>query len=40
VLPVNGVDWSDWGEPGRVMASLERTGTRVDWAVPELARSA
>lgn len=32
VLPVRGVDWSDLGEPGRVMETLARLGVRCRWA--------
>jgi mannose-1-phosphate guanylyltransferase len=32
VLPVKGVDWSDLGEPARVMDTLARVGTRPRWA--------
>src|SRR3990170_3044487 len=34
VLPVNGTDWSDWGEPRRVLATLVRLGIRPEWAEP------
>jgi mannose-1-phosphate guanylyltransferase len=36
VLPVRGVEWSDWGEPGRVLSTLARLGQRPGWveAVP------
>jgi len=34
VLPVNGTDWSDWGEPRRVLATLARLGIRPQWAKP------
>ena len=40
VLPVNGVDWSDLGEPRRVLATLSRLGIRPEWAEPVLARTA
>jgi mannose-1-phosphate guanylyltransferase len=40
VLPVRGVDWSDWGEPSRVLASLAHIGMRPDWAETEVAKSA
>ena len=36
VLPVRGVTWSDWGEPARVLGTLERLGIRPRWADPEL----
>lgn len=32
VLPVHGVDWSDLGEPRRVMDTLDRSGIRPQWA--------
>jgi mannose-1-phosphate guanylyltransferase len=32
VLPVRGLDWSDLGEPHRVMEVLARTGTTPRWA--------
>jgi mannose-1-phosphate guanylyltransferase len=32
VLPVSGVEWSDWGDPARVISSLARIGVRPDWA--------
>ena len=32
VLPVVGVRWSDWGEPGRVLGTLARIGVRPQWA--------
>lgn len=31
VLPVNGVRWSDWGEPSRVLSDLLRMGKDFDW---------
>jgi len=31
VLPVHGVEWSDLGEPQRVMAVLSRLGIHPDW---------
>lgn len=31
VLPVNGVHWSDLGEPDRVLATLERLGIQPRW---------
>lgn len=32
VLPVNGVWWSDWGDPHRVLATLARIGVHPEWA--------
>lgn len=32
VLPVLGVRWSDWGEPGRVLGTLAHIGIRPAWA--------
>lgn len=32
VLPVTGVEWSDWGQPRRVLATLGRLGIRPAWA--------
>ncbi len=32
VLPVRGVRWSDWGEPGRVLTTLADAGIRPAWA--------
>ncbi len=32
VLPVRGVDWSDLGEPARVMDTLVRLGMTPRWA--------
>jgi mannose-1-phosphate guanylyltransferase len=32
VLPVNGVQWSDWGAPERVMGTLARLGITPAWA--------
>jgi len=37
VLPVIGVRWSDWGEPGRVLGTLARIGVRPGWAEAPLA---
>lgn len=37
VLPVNGTEWSDWGEPRRVLATLVRLGIRPEWADPAAA---
>jgi hypothetical protein len=31
VLRVKGVEWSDWGHPRRVLASLGRAGLRPAW---------
>jgi mannose-1-phosphate guanylyltransferase len=31
VLPVKGVEWSDWGAPGRVMDTLVRLGISPEW---------
>ncbi len=33
VLPVNGIEWSDLGEPQRVMAVLSRLGVHPEWRV-------
>ena len=32
VLRVSGVAWSDLGDPGRVMATLSKTGIEPEWA--------
>ena len=32
VLPVHGVVWSDWGDPIRVLRTLERQGIHPEWA--------
>lgn len=32
VLPVHGIEWSDLGEPRRVMDTITRTGIRPRWA--------
>jgi mannose-1-phosphate guanylyltransferase len=32
VLPVSGVRWSDWGDPGRVLTTLARIGHQPAWA--------
>jgi mannose-1-phosphate guanylyltransferase len=32
VLPVRGIEWSDLGEPRRVMDTIARTGIRPQWA--------
>jgi mannose-1-phosphate guanylyltransferase len=37
VLPVRGVAWSDWGEPGRVFRTLARLGLQPEWAKREAA---
>ena len=34
VLPVTGVEWCDWGQPGRVLSTLARLGVHPDWAEP------
>ncbi|HKS29794.1 MAG TPA: sugar phosphate nucleotidyltransferase [Pyrinomonadaceae bacterium] len=31
VLPVGGVEWSDWGAPERVFSTLARIGAEVEW---------
>jgi mannose-1-phosphate guanylyltransferase len=31
VLPVSGVQWSDWGQPARVLATLAGLGAHPDW---------
>jgi mannose-1-phosphate guanylyltransferase len=31
VLPVRDVEWSDWGDPGRVLATLRRLGAEPAW---------
>lgn len=31
VLPVQGVAWSDWGDPARVLRTLERQGLHPEW---------
>ena len=31
MLPVSGVQWSDWGQPARVIATLDRLGIRPAW---------
>ncbi len=33
VLPVYGIEWSDLGEPQRVMDTIARTGIRPQWLV-------
>ncbi len=40
VLPVQGVEWSDWGRPERVLASMTRLGVKPAWLQPGLACSA
>jgi hypothetical protein len=32
VLPLKGVEWSDLGEPRRVMATVARIGEHPEWA--------
>lgn len=32
VLPVTGVEWSDWGRPARVLATLAGLGVTPHWA--------
>lgn len=31
VLPVKGLEWSDWGAPERVLSTLARMGAQVEW---------
>ena len=31
VLPVRGLDWSDWGKPARVLATLDHLEHRPGW---------
>jgi hypothetical protein len=40
VLPVTGMEWSDWGDPARVLGSLARIGVQPEWAAMPLAASA
>jgi hypothetical protein len=40
VLPVQGVRWSDWGQPNRVMETLSRLGVEPAWAERAAAQSA
>ena len=40
VLPVRAVEWSDWGLPERVLATLARLGMEPEWAERPLARPA
>jgi mannose-1-phosphate guanylyltransferase len=40
VLAVDGVRWSDWGQPKRVMETLGRLGVEPAWAEHVAARSA
>jgi hypothetical protein len=40
VLPVTGIDWSDWGDPARVIHSLASIGIQPEWAAMPLAASA
>lgn len=35
-LPVKGVEWSDWGSPERVLASVQRAARRPAWVVREV----
>jgi mannose-1-phosphate guanylyltransferase len=37
VLPVHGVEWSDLGEPRRVMDTIARTGIRPQWLTAQVA---
>jgi hypothetical protein len=37
VLPVRGVVWSDWVEPGRVLRTLDSLDIRPAWAAPAAA---
>jgi mannose-1-phosphate guanylyltransferase len=39
VLPVTGMEWSDWGDPARVLGSLARIGVQPEWAAMPLAAS-
>lgn len=34
VLPLEGVEWSDWGRPERIAESLRRVGAQPSWAPP------
>jgi mannose-1-phosphate guanylyltransferase len=36
VLPVHGVTWSDWGDPARVLRTLEGLGIHPEWATGEM----
>jgi mannose-1-phosphate guanylyltransferase len=38
VLELEGVTWSDWGTPGRVLSTLVRLGERPAWMTAELVR--
>jgi mannose-1-phosphate guanylyltransferase len=40
VFPVTGIEWSDWGDPARVLGSLSRIGIQPEWAAVPLAASA
>ena len=40
VLPVTGIEWSDWGDPGRVLGSLVNIGIQPEWASIPFAASA
>lgn len=33
VMTVNGVGWSDWGDPSRVLSTLARIGVESEWAM-------
>lgn len=35
VLPVQGVTWSDWGDPARVLRTLGRLGIHLEWTEGE-----
>jgi mannose-1-phosphate guanylyltransferase len=37
VLPVRGVAWSDWGDPGGVLRTLSGLGIHPEWAETEVA---
>ncbi len=37
VLPVRGVTWSDWGDPARVLQTLQRRSDNPEWAEGEAA---
>jgi mannose-1-phosphate guanylyltransferase len=38
VIELEGVTWSDWGTPGRVLSTLVRLGQRPAWMTAELVR--
>jgi mannose-1-phosphate guanylyltransferase len=40
VLPVAGVEWSDWGRPARVLSTLARLGAQPAWATSAQAAGA